>query len=68
MKREPDPSNVLIELRCPGCGHNEARFAVTSRSVFSVECTRCAHVWSADVELLIDAVRKYLTLHSQRTT
>jgi hypothetical protein len=52
----------MLPLRCPRCGHDEAKLFLHSATVVTVKCGDCDHSWSVDIAALPDDVRPGVTL------
>ena len=46
-----------LTVSCPHCQHDLAKISVSSRTVVTVTCVRCDHVWCADVDAMTNAAR-----------
>jgi hypothetical protein len=53
-------SDTILLIRCPSCGHDQARLFVSSATVVTVKCARCEFPWSVDVTSMPDGLRKQL--------
>jgi hypothetical protein len=49
-----------LPVRCPKCHHEGATVFVSSYTVVTIVCTRCAHPWAVELAALPEDVRKRL--------
>ena len=50
------PMDSILALRCPTCGHGAARLYISSKSVLTVRCAHCDHVWCVDRKTMPETV------------
>jgi hypothetical protein len=50
-----------IPLECPRCEHSEAALFISSTTVMTAKCTRCAHTWMADTTVLPEYILRAVT-------
>jgi uncharacterized Zn finger protein len=43
---------MTTRFRCPHCGNDTSQLLVRSRTVLTLTCQRCAHVWSLDLTVM----------------
>jgi transcription elongation factor Elf1 len=51
----------MLPLRCPRCGHEEAKLFLHSATVATVKCADCANSWSVDIGVLPEEVRQRIS-------
>jgi phage FluMu protein Com len=51
---------TLLPISCTNCDQDQVRLYISSRSVLTLKCPKCAHAWSLDVATLPAETRKRL--------
>ena len=48
---------TAVPMPCPNCGHGVSHLTVASKTVLTMTCTDCAHVWAAAFADMPEAIR-----------
>lgn len=56
------PAEPTLPTPCPQCGRATCNLVLTSRTVLTVMCPACRHMWAIDLDSATEAIRQQTQL------